>query len=416
MIINADSNSNKIKKDNKGKRIKFPFLLKNSQKNSKSGIIIAVICVFLVLFGVLMVYSASFYYAERTYNNKFFFLIKQAIGFFIGLFMLLILRNIDYNKLRKFGNIAMIISIVLLLLVFIPGLGVENYGARRWINLPGFTIQPSEIAKFAFVLFSSGYLAKNYKEIKSFKKLLPILIAGCTLCLLIIIEPNMSITMCVGLLMLTMLFIGGVSFKHFMLLCLPIIALVPILIIIEPYRLARLLAFINPWANPKGEGYQLIQSFFSISNGGLFGVGLFNSRQKYLFLPFAESDFIFAVIAEEFGLIGCLILLSLYLTIIICGIKIALRAKNRFGCYLASGIISVITIQTVLNVAVVTGLIPPTGLPLPFISSGSTSIVVFMSAIGVLLNIDRQNNNSVASKIDYNYSFSFLKKKRKQTF
>ncbi len=391
------------------KKHNFDFLtLKN---NSKEGKIIFFVTIFLVLFGVVMVYSASYYFARRTYNNQYFYLIKQLIGFILGFFFLNVLRNIDYNKLKKFGLISVIVSAILLILVFIPGLGVENYGARRWINLPGFTLQPSEIAKFSFVLFASQYLSKNYKEIKNFKNLLPILIAGTIFCLLIILEPNMSITMCVGLIMLFMLFVGGISFKHFLLFCIPIIILVPILIIIEPYRLDRLLAFINPWANPQGEGYQLIQSFFSISNGGLFGVGLFNSRQKYLFLPFAESDFIFAVIGEEFGLVGCLLLLSIYFVLTVCGIKIAIKSKNRFGAYLASGIIGVIAIQTTINIAVVTGLIPPTGLPLPFISMGSTSIVVFMSAIGVLLNIDKQNNESIILfKTDKNF-FSIKKVK-----
>ncbi len=382
-------------------------------KNSKAGITLLCICTFLVLFGVLMVYSASYYYAQKNYNNPYFFLIKQLIGFFIGILALFFLSRFDYNKLKKFGLVALIIGYVLLILVFIPGIGVENYGAKRWISLPGFTIQSSEIAKFSFVLFASAYLSKHHKDIKSLKVLLPVILAGGLTCLLIILEPNMSITMCIGMVMLAMLFIGGASFKHFLLLSLPLIILVPVLILLEPYRMARLLAFINPWENPKGEGYQLIQSFFSISSGGLFGVGLFNSRQKYLFLPFSESDFIFSVIAEEFGLIGCIILLSLYFILIVCGIKIAIKAKNRFGCYLASGIVSIICIQTVLNIAVVSGLIPPTGLPLPFISSGSTSIVVFMSAIGVLLNIDRQNNNSlVTSSMIENNTTS----KKKKTF
>ena len=182
------------------------------------------------------------------------------------------------------------------------------------------------------------------------------------------------------------------SKKHTLMFCIPASCAVPLLIVLEPYRLKRLLAFIDPWASPQGEGFQLIQSLYSLGDGGLFGVGLFNSRQKYLFLPFAESDFIFAVIAEEFGLIGAIFLLILYFILIVCGIKIAINAKNRFGAYLASGIVGIICVQTILNVAVVTGLIPPTGLPLPFISMGSTSIVVFMSGIGVLLSIDRQNN------------------------
>lgn len=385
---------------------------KNITQFSRQGKEIFFITIFLVLFGVLMVYSASYYYASKNYNNQFFFFFKQLIGFVIGLVFMIILSKYNYNKLARFSVVMLVASFILLILVFIPGIGVENYGARRWIHLPGFTIQPSEIAKFSFVLFASTYLSKNYKDVKGFKALIPVILAGCVLCLLVILEPNMSITMCIGFVMLFMLFIGGISFKHFLCLALPLILLIPILIIIEPYRLLRLLAFVDPWASPKGEGYQLIQSFFSISNGGLFGVGLFNSRQKYLFLPFAESDFIFAVIAEEFGFVGCLILLSLYVILIVCGIKIALRAKNRFGCYLASGITGIICIQTILNICVVTGLIPPTGLPLPFISSGSTSIVVFMSAIGVLLNIDKQSINSEIKFTLQEKLFSKLKQNR----
>jgi len=355
--------------------------------------VLSCLVIFIVLFGVLMVYSASFYSAKRNYNNQYFFLTKQVIGFVLGFAGMIVFSKIDYNKLKKFSRIFFLLSLVLLLLVFVPGLGVENYGARRWIALPGFTIQPSEIAKFAFVLYASSYLSKNYDKIKTLKGILPVLLCGGVTCLLVILEPNMSITICIGAVLMTMLFLGGLSKKHFLMLLVPALLFVPVLVIIEPYRMARLVAFVNPWANPKGEGYQLIQSFFSIGNGGLFGVGLFNSRQKYLFLPFCESDFIFSVIAEEFGLFGSVAVVLLFFFVCYLGYKIAIHAKDRFGCYLASGITSIIAIQSILNFCVVTGLIPPTGLPLPFISSGSTSLVVFMSAIGVVLNINKQSNN-----------------------
>lgn len=358
-------------------------------KYNSTSLLIFCITMFLVLFGILMVYSASYYYAEKTYNNSYFYLIKQAVGFFVGLIALIFLSKFNYLKLKKISLLSLIIGYILLLLVFVPGVGVTNYGATRWIRLPGFTIQSSEIAKFCFVLFSANVLSKSYKNVKTFKGVLPVIVAGGIMCLLIILEPNMSITMCVGIVMVVMLVVGGMSLKHFIIIAVPALILACVLIIIEPYRFDRLLAFINPWANPKGEGYQLIQSFFSISDGGLFGVGLFNSRQKYLFLPFAESDFIFSVVAEEFGLIGCVAILILYFILIVCGIKVAIKAKDRFGCYLAIGITAVIAVQTLLNVSVVSGLIPPTGLPLPFISAGSTSIVVFMAAIGVLLNISK---------------------------
>ena len=368
-------------------------------KYNSTSLLIFCITMFLVLFGILMVYSASFYYAEKTYNNSYFYLIKQAVGFFVGLIALIFLSKFNYLKLKKISLLSLIIGYILLLLVFVPGIGVTNYGATRWIRMPGFTIQSSEIAKFCFVLFSANVLSKSYKNVKTFKGVLPVIVAGGIMCLLIILEPNMSITMCVGIVMVVMLVVGGMSLKHFIIIAVPALMLACVLIIIEPYRFDRLLAFINPWANPKGEGYQLIQSFFSISDGGLFGVGLFNSRQKYLFLPFAESDFIFSVVAEEFGLIGCVAILILYFILIVCGIKVAIKAKDRFGCYLATGITAVIAVQTLLNVSVVSGLIPPTGLPLPFISAGSTSIVVFMAAIGVLLNISKNEKLSNTTNV-----------------
>lgn len=347
--------------------------------------------ILLVAFGVLMVYSASFYSAQLTYGDSMFFMKKQLVGAIIGLASMIILYFIDYRFLKKLKWISLIVSLVLLLLVFVPSIGVKVYGARRWINLGFFTLQPSEIAKFGFIIFASSSLAKMQRQVKSFKGILPTLIAGGIICCLIILEPNMSITICVGVTMITMLFVGGARFKHFCFLAIPIALLVPLLIILEPYRLRRLVAFLDPFASASSEGFQLVQSLYAVGNGGLFGVGLFNSRQKYLFLPFAESDFIFSIIAEEFGFVGSCVLILVFGIIIARGIIIAMKAPTRFGCYLASGITTIIAVQLVVNIAVVTGSIPPTGLPLPFISAGSTSLVMFMSAIGVLLNIDKQS-------------------------
>jgi len=208
------------------------------------------------------------------------------------------------------------------------------------------------------------------------------------------LEPNMSVTMCIGMVMILMLIIGGLSFKHFIMLAIPALALVVLLIVVAPYRLSRLMAFINPWANPKEDGYQLIQSLYSLGSGGLFGVGLFNSRQKYLFLPFSESDFIFAIIGEELGLVGSIMILCVYILIISIGIKISLNAKDRLGTYLSSGIVIVIAVQLLINIAVVTGSIPPTGIPMPFISAGGTSLSVFMGAIGILCNVGKGKESS----------------------
>lgn len=361
------------------------------QKKFRLDFLLLFCVLFLVGFGILMVYSASFYQAELTYQDKFFFMKKQIVGALIGLVSMVGFSFVDFEKLKKFRWGAYILSIVLLLLVFVPRVGVKVYGARRWINLGFFTLQPSEIAKFAFVLFASTSLAKAKDKVKTFKGILPTIFSGALMCVLIIMEPNMSITICVGVTMISMLFVGGMRLKHFFVLLVPILLLVPVLIVIEPYRLRRLIAFLDPFASASGEGFQLVQSLFGISSGKLFGVGLFNSRQKYLFLPFSESDFIFSVIVEEFGFLGCLVVVLFFLVIIIRGMKISLHASTRFGSYLASGITSVIAVQMLVNIAVVSGSIPPTGVPLPFISSGSTSLVVFMSAVGILLNIDKQS-------------------------
>lgn len=276
-------------------------------------------------------------------------------------------------------------------MVFIPHIGVSNYGARRWIKIFGLSFQPSEIAKFALVLFCSAHLADRKNDAKSFKTIFPCLVVGGIFCLLVILEPNMSITMCLGFVLFVMLFIGGTRSKHFMFMIIPALLLIPVLIIIEPYRLQRLMAFINPWASPQGEGFQLIQSLYALGDGGLFGVGLFSSRQKYLFLPFSESDFIFSIICEETGVFGAIGLILVFCILVFSLIKISLNSKERFGSLFVCGVACIIAIQVILNIAVVSGSIPPTGLPLPFISAGSTSLVVFMSAIGICLNVHKQN-------------------------
>ena len=339
----------------------------------------------LVLIGLLFVYSASCYSAEITYGNKYFFVTKQAIGAIVGLVAMLVATRINLDFIRKLWIVGVVLSAVLLALVFVPGISIENYGAKRWIGVGSFSMQPSEIAKFAYILFCAAIMSKL--DMTKFRSFLPQIAVGVVFCALIIAEPNMSITMCMAMLMIIMLFLGGMKWKHFLLMLIPVVLAVPLLIVMEPYRMQRLLAFIDPWASPKDEGYQLIQSLYALGSGGWFGVGLFNSRQKYRFLPFAESDFIFSVIGEEMGLFGCVIVFALYFVVILRGVRIAVNSKDKFGCYLAGGISAVVAVQSLLNFAVVTGSIPPTGLPLPFISFGGTSLVVFMTAMGVLLNL-----------------------------
>lgn len=355
---------------------------------------ILLICViFLTLFGLVMQYSASSYSALNEYGDAFAYVKKQAVAAAVAAVVYIITVRTDTSLYRRLRYVILGVALILLGLVFVPGLGVENYGATRWINLGFTTFQPSDIAKFALVIFTASCLAK--KSSVTFGSMAAILVANCAVCVLIMLEPNMSVTICVGMTMLIMLFLGGAKLRHYMLMAVPALALVIVLIALEPYRLKRIAAFLDPWASPLGEGYQLIQSYYALGAGGLFGVGLFNSRQKYLFLPFAESDFIFSIIGEELGFFGCLAVMGIYGVVIWRGILIAIRARDRFDCYLAAGITAVIAVQTLLNIAVVTGSIPPTGLPLPFISAGGTSLVVFVASVAIL--------ERIAAKSHYNY-------------
>lgn len=363
-----------------------------SAEYTKAGDIPLLICVFLMAcFGCIMIYSASSYAAEVQYGDKLYFVKKQLIGVALGTAAMIGMCFVPYKKLIKFKYPAIIIAAILLVLVFVPVIGITNYGATRWIGFGAFTLQPSEIAKYAYALFVAAYFAKNHEKVKTVKGVLPVLGVGLLFCVLIIIEPNMSITMCVGLLMLGLIFLSGTKLKTFLIILIPFAVAIPVLIILEPYRLKRLSAFIDPWASPKGEGYQLIQSLYALGNGGLFGTGLFKSTQKYRFLPFAESDFIMAIMGEELGFLGLIVFFLFCGFIIYRGFKIARRCKDRFGFLLASGFTMVYGIQVVINALVVSGAIPPTGLPLPLISSGNTSLIITMASMGVLFNVSRRD-------------------------
>ncbi len=373
--------------------MKLKPLTKN-KTNSSFGLFFLMLA--LLAIGCIFVHSASFYQTEIAYGDKFFFLKKQLFGVFVGLAGYFLFSRLDYHKLKRLKYPLLALAVILLAAVFVPGVGLTTYGATRWINLRFITFQPSEIAKFAFIVFAASYLSKSADKIKSFKGIFPVLLVGGLFCALIILEPNMSITITMALLMVVMLFVGGAKFKHFLALLVPAVAAVVLLILAEPYRLKRLVAFVDPFASGQNEGFQLVQSILGISLGGWFGSGIFSSRQKYLFLPFAESDFIFSIIAEETGFFGCFFVIGLFLLLFLTILKIARRAADRFGYLLATGIGTLIMLQVLLNICVVTGLVPPTGLPLPFMSAGSTSIMIFMSMLGIVQSVKR---NSVLKAI-----------------
>jgi len=348
---------------------------------------LAAVAIALSLIGLLFIYSASSYSAGVQFGDPFHYVKTQGIALALGLFAMLGLSFANIKSVRKATVPLYLIGLVLLGLVFLPVIGVESYGAKRWLNLGFFTIQPSEYAKFFMVMMLSLIAVKT--DMSKFRGVLAVLLAGGAVCVLLILEPNMSITMCAVAVIFIMLFVSGARIKHLLLLIVPVIIGAVVLILVEPYRMQRLLAFLDPWESPLEEGYQLIQSYYALGSGGLFGVGLFASRQKYLFLPFAESDFILSVIGEETGLAGVALIMSLFLIIAVRGIKIARQAQDRYSCYLAVGITAVTTVQALLNVAVVCGAVPPTGLPLPFVSAGGSSLVAYLAAVGILLSISR---------------------------
>lgn len=364
----------------------------------------------LSLTGVLFVYSASSYSAQLQFGDAFHYVKTQGIALVLGVALMLILSRVPTDVLSKWSPAVYIAGLALLAAVFIPGLGVESYGAKRWLNVGFFTVQPSEYAKFGTVMLLARLAAK--RGVHTFPRLLLYLAAGGATCVLLILEPNMSITVCVAAVVFATAFVAGAKPKHMAVILVPVAVAAVVLLFSEPYRVRRLLAFLDPWESPLDEGYQLIQSYYALGAGGLFGVGLFNSRQKYLFLPFAESDFILSVIGEETGLFGVLALLAVFGVVIVRGAVIARRATDRYSCYLATGITAVIAVQTLVNVAVVCGAVPPTGLPLPFVSAGGTSLTACLAAVGMLLSVSRSSNAAFLTA-DNLREYAELKRKEK---
>ena len=300
------------------------------------------------------------------------------------MFFYLFLLNLSISALRAF-----------VCLLFLNLDQKKHFTTLDYLGIAGLIsllIEPLNVYNYSFIMsYLATFVILLSQNILNEKNKIVKLFVLSFICFLTMLQPSMSLTICIGFVTLFMLIIGGMSKKHTLMFSIPAAAVVPLLVVLEPYRLRRLMAFIDPWASPQGEGFQLIQSLYSLGSGGLFGVGLFNSRQKYLFLPFAESDFILSIIGEEIGFVGLIVLMSVFLALIYSLIKIALNAKDRFGAMLVAGVAFIIGVQTLLNIAVVTGSIPPTGLPLPFISSGGTSVTVFMAGIGICLNVLRQS-------------------------
>lgn len=352
--------------------------------------------VVLVLFGILMVFSASFYTAQNSAATKYdgyYYLWKQLTGAGIGLAAMIFMMFFDYNRLKKMRYWILGAALILMVLVFVPGVGIEINGSRRWVNLFILDLQSVEVLKFAIIVFMAAGISINAEKMRLFRYgMLPYLILLGVSAVLLILQPNFSAVVTIAGIIFVMMLVGGVKLSHFTVVGIGGLGAGALVMVASGYRIDRLLAFTDPWKYSSGKSYQLIQSLYSIGSGGLFGLGLGNSRQKFMYLPYSESDTIFAIITEELGFIGAILVLAAFGILIWRGVRIALRAPNTFGMMLATGITALIAIQVIINIGVVTGLVPPTGVSLPFISSGRTSLIVFMASMGVLLNISRQSS------------------------
>ena len=303
---------------------------------------------------------------------------------------MIMVSKIPFKIYFEKANKILIGSLILLVLVIIPGIGTVRNGSRSWFGIGSFGIQPSEFAKLALIIFTSKYLTKNEKNLKYIKKgVLPILGTVILVFGLIMLQPDFGTCMIILVSIIGLLFVSGVNFKFFIRLGLLGLVGIIVLIAIAPYRLERILSFLNPWSDPLGSGFQIIQSLYAIGPGGLFGQGFMNSRQKHFYLPEPQTDFIFSIISEEFGFLGILIVATLFMIIIFRGFKIAQNSENKFAKYLAFGITFGLAFQAILNLMVVVGLIPVTGVTLPFLSYGGSSLLITLVSMGVLLNISR---------------------------
>ncbi len=357
------------------------------QKRIDYSLLIAVLG--LVVFGLLMVYSASNVVAMYKYNDAFYFLKRQTLFAFIGVTIMVIISRIDIYNIRKHTALIFYVSLALLILVLIPGVGLVRGGARSWIGIGVFSIQPAEFIKLALILLLAKYLSSYYKEVKKFKIFLMLLAIIGIIFGLIMLQPDFGTGLVIVISTIILLFISGAPYKYFVGLAALGVLGMAALIISAPYRLERIFAFINPWSDPLGSGFQGIQSLFAIAPSGIFGLGYNRSMQKHFFLPEPQNDFIFAIVCEELGLIGGIILIGVYLFILIKAIKISVRVDNLYLSFLALGLGISFFMQVFINISVVIGLLPITGITLPIISYGGSSLIISLMSLGLLLNISR---------------------------
>jgi cell division protein FtsW len=354
----------------------------------------------LALFGVVMVYSASAIIAQKENSSQFYYVIKQGVWVVIGLVVMFLAMQFNYQQLkdRRIVYGLLVISVITLLAVF--GFSSSN-GAHRWLKLRAFSIQPSEISKLALAIFLAYYLEKRAGEEGDFwRTFVPCGFVTAFLAGLIIIEPDLGTALMLALIFTVVIFTAGARLLHLGIVAAPALVGVIGLLLFVPWRLKRMIVFLDPWADPQGGGFQVIQSLLAVASGGTNGLGFAQGKQKMLFLPFAHSDFIFAVVGEELGLVGCLAIVAVFALFLWRGIRTAILAPDRFGMLLSIGIVTSIVAQALFNISVVLALVPTKGIPLPLISYGGSSLVPTLAAIGVLLNVSQHATGSLEGVLD----------------
>ena len=351
-----------------------------------------ILVILISLFGILMIYSASSIWSLYKFNDEFRFLKMQSFFFILGLILMIFTSKIDYIKYKNNSNKILLICFIFLILVLVPGIGTIRNGSRSWFGIGGLGVQPSEFMKLGIIIFTSKYLSNNQKEVRNIVKgVFPIIFITLIAFFLIMLQPDLGTGAIILVSVVGLLFVSGVDMSFFIKIgALGLLGLTG-LIIAAPYRIKRIVSFINPWTDPLGSGFQSIQSLYAIGPGGLLGMGLFNSVQKHFYLPEPQTDFIFSIISEELGILGILIVSILFISIFKRCIKIAINCNNLFGKYLVFGITFQIAFQTILNLSVVVGLVPITGVTLPFLSYGGSSLLITMISIGIILNVSKNN-------------------------
>lgn len=358
--------------------------------------LLTVVVMTLVCLGIVMIYSSSSVNAMENYKDSLFYLKRHALFLVMGIVACGLSMGFDYRQIQPYARKLMVLSIILLICVLIPHVGKESFGARRWFKLGAFHFQPSELAKLTIIIYTADFLSRKQHIIKDFWRgfLPPILVMGIT-CALTVKQPDLGTTVEMAITVLALLLIGGARLRHMFLICLPGIIAVIVLIAKEPYRMARIIAFLDPWQDPRGIGFQLTQSQIALGSGGFFGVGLGHSQQKLFYLPAAHTDFILSIIGEELGLIGTMAVIILFVMFIWLGSRIIRQSHDAFGYFMCFGIVLILGMQAMVNVGVSIGAFPTKGLPLPFISYGGSALIFHLIAIGLLLNVSKTQDYKV---------------------